>query len=38
MGPEGTVVYSTGYLYGERPDGTPFEGDRYVDRYWSRTG
>jgi len=33
VGPEGTVVYSTGYLYGEWPDGTPFEGNRYVDRY-----
>jgi ketosteroid isomerase-like protein len=38
VGPEGTVVYSTGYLYGERPDGTPFEGDRYVDRYVVENG
>ncbi len=30
---EGTVVYSLGTLYGEWPDGTPFEGNRYVDRY-----
>jgi hypothetical protein len=27
------VVYSIGTLYGEWPDGTPFEGNRYVDRY-----
>ena len=38
VGPEGTVVYSTGYLYGERPDGTPFEGNRYVDRYVVENG
>jgi hypothetical protein len=31
--PERTVVYSLGTLYGEWPDGTPFEGNRYVDRY-----
>ena len=31
--PECTVVYSLGTLYGEWPDGTPFEGNRYVDRY-----
>jgi hypothetical protein len=28
-----TVVYSLGTLYGEWPDGTPFEGNQYVDRY-----
>ena len=28
-----TVVYSLGTLPGEWPDGTPFEGNRYVDRY-----
>lgn len=28
-----TVVYSLGTLYGEWPDGSPFEGNRYVDRY-----
>ena len=27
------VVYSLGTLYGEWPDGQPFEGNRYVDRY-----
>jgi hypothetical protein len=31
--PERTVVYSLGSLYGEWPDGTAFEGNRYVDRY-----
>jgi hypothetical protein len=33
-----TVVYSLGTLYGEWPDGTPFEGNRYVDRYVVRQG
>ncbi len=28
-----TVVYSIGTLYGEWPDGTPFAGNRYVDRF-----
>ena len=37
-GPEETVVYQTGTLYGEWPDGTPFEGNRYVDRYVVRHG
>jgi hypothetical protein len=32
------VVYSLGSLYGEWPDGTPFEGNRYVDRYVLRQG
>jgi hypothetical protein len=27
------VVYSRGTLHGAWPDGTPFEGNRYVDRY-----
>lgn len=31
--PECTVVYSLGTLYGAWPDSTPFEGNRYVDRY-----
>jgi hypothetical protein len=30
---DGTVVYSLGTLHGQWPDGTPFEGNRYVDRY-----
>src|SRR5581483_5276488 len=33
-----TVVYQTGTLYGEWPDGAPFEGNRYVDRYVVRRG
>lgn len=24
-------VYNTGFLYGEWPDGTPFETNRYID-------
>ena len=37
-GADETVVYSLGTLYGEWPDGTPFEGNRYVDRYVVRGG
>ncbi len=33
-----TVVYNTGTLYGEWPDGTPFQGNRYVDRFVVRNG
>ena len=33
-----TVVYQTGTLYGEWLDGTPFEGNRYVDRYHVKRG
>jgi len=33
-----TIVYNLGTLYGEWPDGTPFEGDRYVDRFVVRDG
>ena len=33
-----TIVYSLGSLHGEWPDGTPFEGNRYVDRYVVRHG
>ncbi|QBK05601.1 nuclear transport factor 2 family protein [Hylemonella gracilis] len=36
--PEHTVVYSLGTLYGVWPDGTPFEGNRYVDRYVVQQG
>lgn len=32
------VVYNCGTLYGEWPDGTPFAGNRYVDRYVLRHG
>ena len=28
-----TTVYATGFLYGEWPDGTPFDNNRYVDRF-----
>lgn len=33
-----TVVYSLGTLHGQWPDGTPFEGNRYVDRYVVKEG
>lgn len=33
-----TVVYSIGTLYGEWPDGTPFEGNRYIDRFVVKDG
>jgi hypothetical protein len=33
-----TVVYNLGTLYGEWPDGTPFHGNRYVDRFVVRAG
>jgi hypothetical protein len=33
-----TIVYNIGTLYGEWLDGTPFEGNRYVDRYVVRGG
>ena len=32
------VVYNIGTLYGQWLDGTPFEGNRYVDRYVVRRG
>lgn len=32
------VVYNRGTLYGEWLEGTPFEGNRYVDRYVVRDG
>jgi ketosteroid isomerase-like protein len=37
-GDKGTVVYSVGTLYGEWPDGTPFEGNRYIDRFEVENG
>lgn len=37
-GADETIVYSLGTLYGEWPDGTPFEGNRYVDRFVVRGG
>jgi hypothetical protein len=33
-----TIVYNLGTLYGEWPDGTSFEGNRYVDRFVVRNG
>lgn len=33
-----TIVYNLGTLYGAWPDGTPFEGNRYVDRFVVRAG
>jgi ketosteroid isomerase-like protein len=33
-----TIVYNLGTLYGEWPDGTPFDGNRYVDRFVVRDG
>lgn len=35
---EEAVVYQIGTLYGAWKDGTPFEGNRYVDRYVVRQG
>ena len=32
------IVYNTGTLYGAWPDGTPFDGNRYVDRFVVRGG
>jgi ketosteroid isomerase-like protein len=32
------IVYNIGTLYGAWPDGTPFEGNRYVDRFVVRDG
>nr|WP_315430239.1 nuclear transport factor 2 family protein [uncultured Albidiferax sp.] len=32
------IVYNIGTLYGAWPDGTAFEGNRYVDRYTVRDG
>ncbi|MDO1583572.1 nuclear transport factor 2 family protein [Rhizobium oryzicola] len=33
-----TIIYSLGFLYGEWPDGTPFDDNRYVDRFVVRDG
>src|SRR3954470_933595 len=33
-----TIVYNVGTLDGEWPDGTPFDGNRYVDRFVVRGG
>src|SRR5258708_30868620 len=37
-GEDKTIVYNLGTLYGEWPDGTPFDGNRYVDRFVVRDG
>ena len=37
-GVDETIVYNLGTLYGEWPDGTPFDGNRYVDRFVVRDG
>jgi ketosteroid isomerase-like protein len=36
--PAGTVVYNYGGLFGEWPDGEPFAGVRYIDRFLVRDG
>lgn len=33
-----TIVYGLGTLYGAWPDGEPFEGNRYIDRFVVRDG
>ena len=33
-----TIIYSLGCLYGEWPDGTAFDHNRYVDRFVVRDG
>ena len=33
-----TIVYSLGTLFGEWPDGAPFEGIRYIDRFELKGG
>jgi hypothetical protein len=38
QGPIGTHVYCFGTLYGEWPDGAPFEGIRFIDRFTVRAG
>jgi hypothetical protein len=38
QGPTATHVYCFGTLYGEWPDGTAFEGIRFIDRFTVRAG
>lgn len=33
-----TIVYNSGTLYGAWPDGTEFEGNRYIDRFEVENG
>ena len=35
---EAVAVYVTGTLYGEKPDGTPFDGIRFIDRFEVKAG
>lgn len=35
---EAVSVYLSGTLFGERPDGTPFEGIRFIDRFEVQEG
>ena len=35
---DGAIVYCLGTLHGERLDGTPFEGIRFIDRFTVRDG
>lgn len=35
---ETVAVYVSGTLFGEKPDGTPFEGIRFIDRFETRSG
>lgn len=35
---EMVVVYVSGTLHGERPDGTPFDGIRFIDRFETCAG
>ncbi len=37
-GDDKTIVYILGTLYGEWPDGKPFEGNRFIDRFVVRGG
>lgn len=37
-GEDGTIVFCYGTLYGEWPDGRPFEGIRFIDRFTIRDG
>lgn len=38
VGEDATIVFSIGVLYGAWPDGTPFDGNRYVDRFEIKDG
>jgi hypothetical protein len=38
IGADRTIVTSVGTLHGEWPDGTPFDGNRYIDRFVLEAG